>query len=206
MPKYDNLKINARYNFDRLNKELDTIIGEGTWERTKKTGAVTGRRGGTTTGYRGVNNKVLRKTRAIGTLFGRGGAIKAASEIGTDAATRQAAVSATKAAAGRVLIGAAGKALSTGANLLFAYETGKLIAGGVANAIRNVVESIDANIGTLAGRGSQLEFGANVGGGFYGQGSVTDRQRAVQAISQSGFNGRRAVGSEAALGHVGNTW
>ena len=47
------------------------------------------------------------------------------------------------------------------------------------------------------------EFGGNLTAAYLSNGAATERQRAIQAISQSRFNGRAAMGSEAMYGHQG---
>jgi hypothetical protein len=67
----------------------------------------------------------------------------------------------------------------------------------------NVAENLEKGLKTLTGRG--MEFGGNVGIGFYSGKSGTERQRALSAIGR-GYGGSSGMGNEAGYQHVDSTW
>lgn len=109
-----------------------------------------------------------------------------------------------RAASGKIILGAAGGALSKASSAAFAFSIAKMAFQGAVNVAGNTLDTLESGMSRVSN--TSMEFGGNVTAGFYGTQSSTDRQRAMRAISQTGFTGRRAIGSEAALGHVGSTW
>jgi hypothetical protein len=102
------------------------------------------------------------------------------------------------------LLGTAGRVFSSAVWLHFAFALGTGLVQGGLGVAGAAAERIERGLGEVANR--RMEFGGQLSAGFFTNAAATERQRALQAIHQSGYSGRGLVGQEAALQHQGSTW